>query len=357
MVQTGPMSDPAASQPEHTPAVIDPDRPFSPLQATLQVVGALVGIALLVWALVVVFSEENREQIERALNAPARLTIALVALSALSVVLNGVMFWAVARPIRKLNMMSVIGVNAIATFLSVLPAKLGLAVRGLVHHRRDGMPLRDVVAWLAAMSVLGLAALLPIGMVSRWRLDLDLVWLLLALGGVAFTHAIGVFLGRLCERGVMKGVLAKLSLGSWRIVCHPVPVCAHAVLRVTDLGLLSVRFLVAAAILGLELPLDQAVLLGAMFFFFGVVAPAGTLGTREVAVAAIGVAIGLPQGPVYTAVLIIAAVELATSFVMAAVASLWIRPDRMIRARKTAATAAATPETSPVSSPEEPARS
>jgi len=351
------MPDSAGPQPDHAPAAIDPDRPFSPVQATLQVVGALVGIALLVWALVVVFSEENRAQIERAMNAPARLAIALVALSACSVVLNGVMFWAVARPIRRLNILSVIGVNAIATFLSVLPAKLGLAVRGLVHHRRDGMPLRDVVAWLAAMSALGLAALIPIGIVSRWRLELDFVWLLLAFGGVAFTHALGVLLGRLCERGFMNGVLAKLSLGSWRIVRHPVPVCVHAVMRVTDLGLLSVRFLVAAAILGLALPPDQAVLLGAMFFFFGVVAPAGTLGTREVAVAAIGVAIGLPQGPVYTAVLIIAAVELATSFVMAAVASIWIRPDRMIRARKTAAIAAAESDEPAINPPEEPARS
>jgi len=334
------MPDLSPQHDEHAPAAIDPDRPFSPLQATLQVIGGLIGMALLVWALVIVFSEENRAQLEKAMNAPARLTGAIVALSLLSIILNGLMFWAVARPIRRLHPLSVIGVNAIATFLSVLPAKLGLAVRGLVHHRRDGMPLRDVVAWLAAMSALGLAALIPIGAVSRWRLELDWVWFSLAIGGVIATHALGVLLGRLCERGLFKGMLAKLSLGSWRIVRHPGPVAAHGLLRVMDLGVLAGRFLIAAAILDLYLPADQAVLLGAMFFFFGVIAPAGTLGTREVAVAAIGVAIGLPEGPVYTAVLIVAAVELATSFVFGLIASLWIRPDRILRARKTAANAA-----------------
>ncbi len=339
----------AASAPQldpPTPAALDPDRPFSPVQAMLQVLGGLIGIALLVWALVIVFSPENRTQLERAINAPVGLTAMLVALSVISIVLNGLMFWVVARPIRRLHPSSVIGVNAIATFLSVLPAKLGLGIRGLVHHRRDGMPFRDVVAWLAAMSALGLAALLPIGIVSRWRLELDWIWVALALGGVCTTHALGVLLGRLCEKGSLGGVLAKLSLGSWRIVRHPGPVAAHGVLRVMDLGVLTGRFLGAAAILGLHLPPDQAVLLGAMFFFFGVVAPAGTLGTREVAVAAIGVAIGLPEGPVYTAVLIVAAVELATSFVLGLVASLWIRPDRILRARKTAAGAAVTSESS-----------
>lgn len=343
------MTDPPQHQHQHddAPAVIDPDRGFSPVQFVVQVIGGLIGIALLVWALTVVFSEENREQLDRALNAPTRLTATLIALSALSIILNGLMFWAVALPIRRLHPLSVIGVNAIATFLSVLPAKLGLAVRGLVHNRRDGMPLRDVVAWLAAMSALGLAALIPIGAVSRWRLELDWVWFALALGGVIATHALGILLGRLCERGVMKGLLAKLSLGSWRIVRHPRPVAAHGLLRVVDLGVLAGRFLVAAAILDLHLPADQAVLLGAMFFFFSVIAPAGTFGTREVAVAAIGVAIGLPQGPVYTAVLIVAAIELATSFVMGLLASCWIRPDLLLRAKKTAADPAAAPPEHP----------
>lgn len=337
------MTQPPTHHPDDAPAAIDPDRPFSPVQFVVQVIGGLVGIVLLVWALTVVFSEENREQLDRALNAPARLTATLIALSALSIVLNGLMFWAVARPIRRLHPLSVIGVNAIATFLSVLPAKLGLAVRGLVHNRRDGMPLRDVVAWLAAMSALGLAALIPIGAVSRWRLELDWVWFALALGGVIATHALGILLGRLCERGAMKGMLAKLSLGSWRIVRHPGPVAAHALLRAVDLGVLAGRFLVAAAILDLHLPADQAVLLGAMFFFFGVIAPAGTLGTREVAVAAIGVTIGLPQGPVYTAVLIVAAIELVTSFVLGLLASLWIRPDLILRANKAATEPVAAP--------------
>jgi hypothetical protein len=329
-------SDPPCEH-EDAPAAIDPDRGLAGWQIALQVIGGAIGVGLLAWALSIVFSDENREQLDRALHAPAYLTASLVALSALSVVLNGLMFWAVVRPIRRLHPVSVIGVNAIATFLSVLPAKLGLAVRGLVHHRRDGMPLRDVVAWLAAMSALGLAALVPVGVVSRWRLDIDLIWIVLTLGGVIATHACGVVLGRLGARGALKGMIAKLSLGSWRIVQHPVPVGLHAGLRLLDLAVLAARFLVAASILGLALPLDQAILLGAMFFFFGVIAPAGTLGTREVAVAAIGVSLGLERGPVYTAVLIVAAIELVTSFAMALVASFWIRPDRILHSKEKAA--------------------
>lgn len=335
------------SDSEHHHHGLDPKRELSALQVVVQVFGGLIGVGLLVWALWVVFSEENREQLDRALHAPLHLTLALVGLSALSVVLNGLMFWAVARPIRRLHPLSVIGVNAIATFLSVLPAKLGLAIRGLVHNRRDGMPLRDVIAWLAAMSALGIAALVPIGAVSKWRLDVDLVWFALALGGVALTHAVAVGLGRLAARGTFKGTLAVMSLGSYRIVQHPGPVASHAVLRVVDLGVLAIRFLIAASVLQMVLPLEQAVLLGAMYFFFGVLAPAGTLGAREAAVAEIGVALGLDRAPVYTAVLFIAAIELATSFVLALIASIWIRPDRILRAQRKAATpkAAASPET------------
>lgn len=332
------------TDPQHHHA-LDPKRELSALQVFVQIFGGLIGVGLLIWALSVVFSDENREQLDRALNSPLHLTLSLVGLSALSIVLNGLMFWVVARPIRRLDPLSVIGVNAIATFLSVLPAKLGLAIRGLVHNRRDGMTLRDVIAWLAAMSALGIAALLPIGVVSKWRLEVDLVWFVLALGGVALTHTIGVGLGKLAARGVLRGALAVMSLGSYRIVQHPGPVASHAVLRVADLGVLAVRFLIAASVLQMVLPFEQAVLLGAMYFFFGVLAPAGTLGAREAAVAEIGVALGLDRAPVYTAVLFVAAIELATSFVLALVASIWIRPDRLLRAQRNAATegAAASP--------------
>ena len=333
------MTDPPAEHSHHH--AIDPKRELSALQVVVQVFGGLIGVGLLVWALSVVFSEENREQLDRALNAPLHLTLSLVGLSALSVVLNGLMFWAVARPIRRLHPLSVIGVNAIATFLSVLPAKLGLAIRGLVHNRRDGMPLRDVIAWLAAMSALGIAALVPVGAVSKWRLEVDVVWFALALGGVALTHALGVALGKLAARGAFKGLLATMSLGSYRSVQHPGPVACHAALRAADRAVLAIRFLIAASVLQMVLPLEQAVLLGAMYFFFGVLAPAGTLGAREAAVAEIGVALGLDRAAVYTAVLFVAAIELATSFVMALVASIWIRPDRIIRAQRKAAAEAA----------------
>lgn len=338
---TDPSPNPDLDPSEHAPAVIDPDRTLSTGQVIGQAIGGIIGLTLLVWALTVVLSEENREQLDRALNAPASLTLTLIGLSGASIVLNGLMFWITARPIRRLHPLNVIGVNAIATFLSVLPAKLGLAVRGLVHNRRDGMPFRDVVAWLAAMSALGLAALIPIGIVSRWRLELDWVWLALAVGGVAATHALGIVLGKWCARGALGGWLARLSLGSWRIVRHPAPVAAHAVLRLADLSVLAGRFLVAAAILGMMLPIEHAVLLGAMFFFFSVVAPAGTLGTREAAVAEIGVALGLDRHSVYTAVLIVAVIEMLTSLTLAAIASLWIRPDRIIRAQKAAIETAA----------------
>lgn len=336
------MTEPPHPSNDHAPAAIDPDRGFSPAQVLLQAVGGLIGLGLLVWALTLVFSQENSEKLERAADAPLSLVLLLVGLSVLSIILNGLMFWAVARPIAQLRPLRVVGVNAIATFLSVLPAKLGLAIRGLVHHRRDGMPLRDVVAWLAAMSALGMAALIPIGVVSRWRLELDWIWVALALGGVASTHLLGIALGRWCARGALGGWLARLSLGSWRIVRFPVPVASHAALRIADLAVLALRFLTAAAILDLAMPTEQAVLLGAMFFFFGVIAPAGTLGTREAAVAEIGVALGLDRASVYTVVLIVAASELVTSFAMALVASLWIRPDRILRAQKTATEVAVT---------------
>lgn len=311
-------------------------RRWTPRSVAVQVVGIILSAALLVWALVLMLSPGNRENLQRIFEAPPSVIAGLLGLSAASVVVNGLIFWWVARPIKRMNPVYLIGVNSIATFLSVLPFKLNLATRVLIHHRRDGMSFAEIIAWMAGMSGLALVVMVPAFVAGAWRGELDAWWFVVVIGGITLGGMSAVVCGRIASRedSTAGKWLARLSLGCWRVVREPGVVVGSVVMRLVDVGVLAGRFLVAAAIIGHALPWETAVVFGAAYFILSVVTPSGSIGVREGGVIGLGSLAGHDLEALATVTVIVSAAELVTAGVMALGAMAIIRPDRLFGKRR-----------------------
>ncbi len=304
----------------------------------LQLLSLILGLALLAWAIRLSMSEANARSIAAMRAAPASELVALFALTTTSLVLNGLMFWITLRPIHRLNPLDTILTNAIATFLSILPFKLSLVARILIHHRRDAVPLRILIGWVAAVGALAVSILAPLIIAGLWRKQLDPLWWTTVILGVATGSVAAVVLGRLANSTPW---LRALSLGSYLIVQHTSAVIGHAIFRVLDVAVLAARFLAAAIIIDHALPLDQAILLSTTYFLLSVITPAGTLGFREMGTAALGISQGLDENTIALIALVVTGAEVITSGTLALLGAVRIRPDRLLvqRRNETGATA------------------
>lgn len=303
------------------------------LRGAVQLAGFLVGVGLLAWAVAIALQEKNRASLEAVVSSEPGTVAWLLTVSASSVAVNGLMFWVVLRPLKRLNALDAVLTNAIAVFLSALPFKINLIVRVMIHHRRDGVAFKDIVSWLAAMTALALSVLVPVGLAGWWRGTIDAAWWAAALGGAALCAGVGVGLGFAALRW---RVLSLLSLGADRIVRHVPTVAGHTVLRLGDVGLLCLRFMAAAHAAHIDLPPERTVLLATTYFLLSVFAPAGALGFREIGVAGVGVATGGDSSQVALVTLIVTAAEFLASGAMSVPAFFRLRPDRLWAARKAA---------------------
>ncbi len=338
---TAPSDEPRPTDPQADPGLhithaplpepLDERRRWSPGRIALQILGMVIGLALLGWAVSLAMSDENAAALKHIRNASPGPVALLALLSATGIILNGLMFWIVLRPLHRLSALDTALTNAIAVCLAVLPFKLGLLVRVTIHHRRDGVSLKDMVAWFAAISALALAVLVPLAAAGLWRGRLDTLWWLTSAGGIVAISAAALACGRLSEHHRW---LARLSLGSWRIVRHPAPIVAHGAFRIADIGVLSVRFVVAAAIAGQSLGFSDAVLFATVYFFLSAIVPTGNLGFREMGVALVASRTGLDAPAMALIALIVTAGEWGTSLVLGSIGWLRLRPDRLLWGRR-----------------------
>lgn len=268
------------------PTASDPSRPRRRAgRLALQALGFAVGVALLAWCANEAFAGPRREELRRLLAAPLWQPGALIGLAVVSAAINGAAFWGVLRPLRRLRLSDVVAVNFVASFLAFLPFKLGAVFRIGVHHRRDGVPMRDIVAWLGAFAALSLAALGPMLLALFWRREIDLWWGVSTVLGVAGAIGVGMLLARLARS---RAWLRHASLGSYRIVDRPGPGVWCAGCKLLDTGVHAARFLLAAYIFGIGLPPDRAMFYAAVYFLLGSASPAGMLGVRETGVVLLG---------------------------------------------------------------------
>jgi hypothetical protein len=290
----------------------------------LQAVGLVVGLALLAWAVRLALGPENREALERMRHAPASLVVALAGLTVLTVINNGLMFWWTLRPLRRVPAGETVGVNAIATFLSLLPFKLGLIVRSLVHVRRHGVSWSQLASWYAAFAGLTLGSLVLIGVASVAPRLTSAGRFAAAAGMLAVFGAGVVVVGRVAVRW---RVFSKpFFADAFTIARDPAAVTGHIALRGTDVLIFGLRFYIAAKITGVVLSAGASLQLGGAYLFLTAVAPAGSLGFTELGTAKAGGLLGLDTGTVALLALVTTAAQGIVSGAMAVAAWLWIRP-------------------------------
>jgi hypothetical protein len=312
----------------------------------VQLLGFGIGVVLLAWCASVAFSEKNRAQQARIADAAWTDVALLAALSIATLAVNSGAFWSMIQPVRRLGFGRVLAVNTVATTLAYLPFKLSILFRAGAHNRRDGVPLLTVGAWIANVGLVMVAVIAPVLGASAWRERIDALWWTAAAGGM-FTICLAMLLtARLLTHERVWGVLERWVHGpgghaaGWRrvvrraqllprahegvlMLSHPSAVFGGAALRALDIGVQSARFIIAARIVGMDLPLSQAVSAAAGYFVIGVLSPTGMLGFRE------GVFTLLRSESFAVVVLTVSALEMVVNLAAAIPAALALRAAQM----------------------------
>lgn len=311
---------------------------------SVQIAGFILGVVLLGWCVRVAFSEQNRAQLTRLLDArPLDLGV-LVGLTLLSLLLNAGAFWTMIRTVRPVPARSVLGVHAVASALAYLPFKLSLVFRAAAHHRRDGVPILTIGAWMGNVGCVMLGVIGPAVLATSVRPEVDSRWFAIAGAGCAAACVCIIVIARLASRGGLWRWLhdratpvAGAPEARWQrlvrhthlldrahegigMLAHPSAVLLGALLRAIDIGAQSARFLVAARIVGAELSTSQAVAAAATYFIIGAVAPTGSLGFREAGVFAL-----LRSEGFAVVILAVTAVEMVVQIACAVPAALYLR--------------------------------
>jgi hypothetical protein len=333
-----------------------PRRGATVVRLAVQAAGFLVGLGLLWWCVAEALKPENRDQLARLGEAGAAEVAALIGLSIASVLLNGSLFWVTLRPVRRLNWLDVQATNVIASVLALLPFKLSVLWRVLVHRGRDGVPLLTIGAWFSAMAVLLLVSIGPAAAAAAWAATLaeqgrqpPSWWLAAPVIGSAALAAAMVGFSRLLAhdrgwatvdravnlvpseraRGLVRERLLPRAHEGVRMLGAPGPVAAAVAMRLADVAVQTARFLVAASVVGQTLSPELAVLAASAYFLIGVLAPTGALGVREAGTA--GVFALLATEDFKVVIITITAVETLVLLGGAVLAAVRLRVDRLLR--------------------------
>lgn len=319
----------------------------------IQLVGFLIGIGMLAWALRSALSPENQDGLRRLGDAEPMQIAALLAVTTVGFIVSGLMFWLTLRPVRSLRAADVVATNVVAIFLSYLPFKLSALFRVAVHRQRDGVPLAVIGPWFGAVGLVLIIPTLPMVGFSVIRPQVDWLWLLVTIAGTlllswvvsAIARAIGGRRGLDASRAfadrVGNPLLTRVvgstafehldeSLGMFAGYRH---VLKNMGLRVIDVVAFCGRFWVASRILGMPLSFEDALLASVIYFFIGVFFPFGALGAREAGTAWLlskaGTSVDLDQLALIAVV--VTGAEVIVSLVSASIGLAWLRPDRLLR--------------------------
>ncbi len=338
-----------------------PPRAGRAIRLVLQSVGFLIGLVLLGWCIRVALSDENREQLARLREASVGQVSLLLALSAGTLLINGLLFWITLRPVHKIRAIDHVAINAVCTFLAFLPFKIGTLSRVAINNRRDGVPLLTIGAWYGVMFAIMLAAYIPAMGASIWRRGLDTTWWIVCLGGAALLCALMVGIARLFagETGIARlhkiidsirlPIVSRLARTEHfdrvhtaaAMAASPLDMAGGIALRLLDLGVMSWRFVVAGSIVGVAFGWEEAVLVASAYYIIGMLSPFGILGAREAGTVfmagALGIAASTGQSteevaPSLTVLtLFITGTESIVLLAGAAAGTVWLRPDRLLR--------------------------
>lgn len=327
----------------------------SRLAIVIQIVGFAIGIALLVWIIAQARQDLTPDKIDQLREAEAWRVGLIVVLSVSSVVLNGVMWWAAITPVRRVPLVDCLGVNAVASALALLPFKLSVVFRVLIHRRRHGVPMLTFGGWGAALVALMLAALGPAVGASLLLPGGSMAWWAASIGGGGALLGVGVVLARYFSTGagwrVLRRVVERVlgERGVRLMNSSPVENAHQGVfmlaspgwtflgggLRFTDTMAYAARFWLASSIVGVSISVGDAAVVGVSYFIISVIAPTGSAGVREAGTAGVFALLRIPD-PALT-VAFVGAIELGVGIVTGVLGALVLNPRRMFAPRVTLA--------------------
>lgn len=319
----------------------------------VQVIGFAAGIAMLGWAVREAMNEQNQEQLARLKDATPTQLLTLMALPAISVGLNGIIFWIMLNPIHKIRSTDVIATNAIATFLAYLPFKLSVVSRFVIHNRRDKVPVFTIGAWIICEAILMVAVFVPLLLISLWQQQLNAIWWISVLISIPLVTFVGSKISMMLSGEKGRSRIERVGFGSssWsRLIQSNAFIRIHSgiemlantrgtlsvvTVRVIDVAAFAIRFYFAALVLDLPISIQDSILLGATYFMVGAASPFGMLGTREAATIAMASMVGISsaaitqdqtgQVPIAATVLFVTAAEALVNLACAGFGIAWLR--------------------------------
>jgi hypothetical protein len=291
---------------------------LSPTKIAVQLCGFAIGLGLLGWCIKGAIEKGGWDRLARA---DAGLVAAMLACSLLSAFVNGAVFWITIRPLKRLRFWDLQWLNLVGNLLNYAPVRLGAIARVLYHLRVDRLSLLQIGGWftfIGYLLCLGIGSCLLATLVHD---RVDWIWISLVLGQMA--------LGGVLTRVVVGNrLLTRYGQGVDRIVADPTAVWGAIGLRLADLTAYTGRMAIATAILGINLPASDIIILALVALAASLI-PFGRLGFREFCVAITAQRLGMLASNVDANMQQLALVESAGEALIfipfGAVALLWYR--------------------------------
>ncbi|MHC5027163.1 MAG: lysylphosphatidylglycerol synthase domain-containing protein [Planctomycetota bacterium] len=257
------------------------DAQLTPRKILINLIGFAIGVTVLAFVVRKAVTEGDWERLRAA---DPWLVAGLIGATAISAVLNAMMFWATGRPLKHLRLRDMVCLNVVANMLNYAPIRLGALTRVLYHMRIDGLGLITIGAWFMLIAYLLMLSAASCMVATLLHPTVDGWWFVIALG----LTGLGGVITRLAAG---QPFVARFGRGVERILVDPVPLWGGLALRLADLAMFAARMAAALAILDIALPLSDAIILS-LVALLSSLSPIGRVGVREGMVALVATRLG-----------------------------------------------------------------
>jgi hypothetical protein len=247
---------------------------LSKRQIVVQVVGFVLGGALLAWCIWIAVDKGDWGRVREA---DWRLVAGLAGFTLGSLLANALIFWVTVQPVRRVRVRDMTWLIFVTSLLNYAPIRAGLVARVVYNLRVDGLSALQIAAWFAAIGLTLATSVGALFAATILRPDIDWLWAVLVVVQIAIA---GFILRALAGHPL----LVSRGRGVDRMLRSHAALWGGIGLRVVDVASLTGRMWCAAAIMGLDFSAPQIVILSIASLAFSLI-PLGRIGYREAGVA------------------------------------------------------------------------
>lgn len=253
---------------------------LQPRRALIQALGFLAGLALVVWVVkgaIDAASDPSRagilESLRTAWAQRPMLIIGISLTTAISLIIDGALFWMVLLPVRRLAFMEIQWLTFVTATSNFFPIRLGIPVRYAYALLANRLTFKEATVWFVAVTLVVLVSLVAVVAATALVPVPGFSWAILVL--------IGLGVSALLLQWAMKLPVAATRIGTWSLmITNPGTYWTGTVLRVVEVLLWIVRMWCAAEILNLGLSFATVTVLGVAAIAV-MLNPFGRIGFRE----------------------------------------------------------------------------